>query len=54
VCSKCNGRFSLEETRIDLLHNYKLTKSGSQILKLGVKATEIKEKSKDKKSSQKT
>lgn len=54
VCSKCDGRFSLEETRVDMLHNYKLTKRGSQLLKLGVKATELKEKSKDKKSSQKT
>lgn len=54
VCSKCNGRFSLEETKVDTLHNYKLTKSGSQLLKLGVKATELKEKNKDKKSSQKT
>lgn len=54
VCSTCNGRFPLEEIRIDLLHNYKLTKSGSQMLKLGMKATELTEQSRDKKSSQKT
>jgi len=54
VCSTCNGRFPLEDIRIDMLHNYKLTKSGSQMLKLGMKATELTEQSRDKKSSQKT
>jgi len=54
ICSKCNGRFPLEETRIDMLHNYNLTDSGHQMLKLGVKATELTEKNQDKKSSQKT
>ncbi|MFA5363680.1 MAG: response regulator [Candidatus Bathyarchaeia archaeon] len=53
-CSKCSGRFTLEETRIDMLHNYKLTTSGLQMLKLGVKATQLTEKSQDKKASQKT
>jgi len=48
ACSKCNGRFPLEEIRIDMLHHYNLTKSGSQLLKLGVKATELTEKSQDK------
>jgi hypothetical protein len=53
VCSNCDGRFPLEETRLDMLNNYKLTNSGSQILKLGVKAKELTQKSQDKKSSQK-
>ena len=53
-CSKCGGRYPLEETRIELLHNYILTDSGKQMLKLGVKATELTETSRDKKTSQKT
>jgi CheY-like chemotaxis protein/predicted RNA-binding Zn-ribbon protein involved in translation (DUF1610 family) len=43
-CSKCNRRFSLEEAKLDLLHQYKLTKSGRQMLKLGIKAAELTEK----------
>ncbi|PVX23104.1 MAG: hypothetical protein CW691_11585 [Candidatus Bathyarchaeum sp.] len=54
VCSKCNGRFTLEEANLDMLHNYNITTSGRQILKLGVKVTEMSEKSQDKKSSRKT
>ncbi len=53
ACSKCGGRFPLEDTRIEMLHNYNLTDSGRQMLKLGVKATELTE-SQDKKTSQKT
>jgi CheY-like chemotaxis protein len=41
VCSKCNGRFPLEETRIDTLHHYTLTSNGKQMLNLGVKAAEL-------------
>lgn len=41
VCSKCNGRFPLEETRIDTLYDYSLTSSGKQMLNLGVKAAEL-------------
>ncbi|MGD2066182.1 MAG: recombinase zinc beta ribbon domain-containing protein, partial [Candidatus Bathyarchaeota archaeon] len=52
-CSKCGGRFSLEDTRIEMLHKYNLTDSGRQMLKLGVKATEITGRQ-DKKTSQKT
>jgi DNA-binding response OmpR family regulator/predicted RNA-binding Zn-ribbon protein involved in translation (DUF1610 family) len=54
ACSKCGGRFPLEETRIEMLHNYNLTDSGRQMLKLGVKATELTEKSRNKTSSKKT
>jgi CheY-like chemotaxis protein/predicted RNA-binding Zn-ribbon protein involved in translation (DUF1610 family) len=54
ACSNCGGRFPLEETRIDMLHNYNLTDSGRQMLKLGIKATEITGKSQQKKSRQKT
>ena len=53
-CSKCNRRFTLEEANLDMLHQYNLTKSGHQMLKLGVKATELTEKSQQKKSSQKS
>jgi hypothetical protein len=53
-CSNCGGRFPLEETRIEMLHNYSLTDSGRQMLKLSVKATELTEKKRNKKSSQKT
>jgi len=45
VCSNCNGRFPLEDTRVDLLHNYKLTSNGNQMLKLGMKTTKLTEKS---------
>jgi CheY-like chemotaxis protein len=51
-CSKCGGRFPLEDTRISMLYNYNLTDSGRQMLKLGVKATELTE-GKNKKASQK-
>jgi len=54
TCSECSGRFSLEETMVGMLHHYKLTDSGRQMLKLGVKATELREQNQDKKSSQKT
>jgi CheY-like chemotaxis protein/predicted RNA-binding Zn-ribbon protein involved in translation (DUF1610 family) len=53
-CSKCNRRFSLEEAKLEMLHQYKLTKSGSQMLTLGIKATELTAKRQQKKSSQKT
>ena len=53
-CSKCNRRFTLEEANLDMLHHYKLTKSGRQMLKLSVKATELTAKSQQKKSSQKS
>jgi DNA-binding response OmpR family regulator len=53
-CHKCNRRFSLEEARLEMLQQYKLTTSGNQMLKLGIKATEMTEKSQQKKSSQKT
>ena len=53
ACSKCGGRFSLEDTRIEMLHKYNLTDSGRQMLKLGLKATKITE-SHDKKIRQKT
>lgn len=54
VCSKCGGRFPLEGTRIEMLHNYNLTDNGQQMLKLSVKATELTEKNRGKDSSQKT
>jgi CheY-like chemotaxis protein/predicted RNA-binding Zn-ribbon protein involved in translation (DUF1610 family) len=53
-CYKCNRRFSLEEAKLEMLHRYKLTKSGHQMLKLGIKATELTEKNPPKKPSQKT
>jgi len=53
-CSKCNRRFTLEEANLDMLHHYKLTKSGRQMLKLSVKATELTAKSQQKKSLQKS
>lgn len=40
-CSTCNGRFTVDEANLDLLHNYKLTASGRQTLQLGVKATKL-------------
>jgi CheY-like chemotaxis protein/predicted RNA-binding Zn-ribbon protein involved in translation (DUF1610 family) len=43
-CFKCNRRFSLEEAKLETLHRYKLTKSGHQMLKLGIKAAELTEK----------
>jgi CheY-like chemotaxis protein len=53
-CPKCNRRFSLEEAKLEMLQRYKLTKSGRQMLKLGIKATELTEKSQQTKSSKKT
>ena len=50
ACSKCGERFPIEDTRIEMLHNYNLTDSGRQMLKLGIKATEVTEKNQDKKS----
>ncbi|MCW4022607.1 MAG: response regulator [Candidatus Bathyarchaeota archaeon] len=44
ACPKCNKRFSLEEAKLEMLHQYKLTTMGSQMLKLGIKATEMTEK----------
>ena len=54
ACSKCDGRFSLEETRVDMLYQFNLTNSGKQMLNLAVKATELTDKNQDIKSSKKT
>jgi CheY-like chemotaxis protein len=43
-CFNCNRKFSLDEANLDTLQQYRLTKSGSQMLKLGIKATELIEK----------
>lgn len=43
-CFNCNRKFSLDEANLDTLQQYTLTKSGSQMLTLGIKATALTEK----------